>query len=135
MGEYTIKSILLVDDDRDDIYFFSKALEEFKVDIEMQTAGEGFEAFERLQNFTPDVILLDLNMPKMNGMAFLKAIKKIKHLKTIPVIIYTTHVTVIEEEELLRLGAYAVYIKPNDFTNTVKTIGSLLEMQFIRMTA
>jgi CheY-like chemotaxis protein len=135
MGYYSIKSILLVDDDRDDIYFFSKALDEFKVDINLVTAGEGFEAFERLQSFSPDVILLDLNMPKMNGLAFLKAIKKIRHLKTIPVIIYTTHVTVFEEEELLRLGAYSVCIKPSDFTNTVKTIGQLLQMQFIRMTA
>lgn len=135
MSYYTIKSILLVDDDRDDIYFFSKALEAFETNIELATAGDGFEAFEKLQLAVPDVILLDLNMPRMNGMAFLKAIKKIKNLKSIPVIIYTTHVTVFDEAELLKLGAYAVFVKPDDFDSTVETIGALLQMNFIRMTA
>lgn len=135
MSHYTIKSILLVDDDRDDIYFFSKALEEFEVDVELTTASDGFEAFEKLQASTPDVILLDLNMPRMSGMAFLKAIKKIKQLKNIPVVIYTSHVTVVDEAELLKSGAYAVFVKPDDFNETVKTIEALLQMNFIKMTA
>ncbi|MBA3971826.1 MAG: response regulator [Bacteroidetes bacterium] len=135
MSHYTIKSILLVDDDRDDIYFFSKALEEFETNIELATAGDGFEAFEKLQMSVPDVILLDLNMPRMNGMAFLKAIKKIKNLKGIPVIIYTNNVSVFDEAELLKLGAYAVFTKPDDFDKTVSTISELLQMSFIRMSA
>ena len=135
MNYPNIKSILIVDDDRDDIYFFSKALEEFKRNIELVTAGNGLEAFEKLLNFTPDVILLDLNMPVMNGVAFLKSIKRIKHLKEIPVIIYTCELSIFDKEELKKLGAYAVYKKPDDFDRTIKTIAEILRMNFIRMSA
>ncbi len=131
----TIKSILLVDDDQDDIYFFSKALSNFDVKVDLMTAGDGIEAFEKLETVMPDVILLDLNMPRMNGVTFLRNIKKTKHLKDIPVIIYTTYVSVFDENELLKLGAYDVFIKPDEFNKTVQTISSILKMNFIRMTA
>lgn len=135
MSCYTIKSILLVDDDRDDIYFFAKALERQDLDIVLTIAEDGIEAFEKLQVSFPDVILLDMNMPRMNGMTFLKAIKKMKHLKHIPVIIYTSQVSPSNEKELMKSGAHAVFIKPDDFRQTVKTISDLLQMNFIRMTA
>lgn len=134
MSYSTIKSIMLVDDDQDDLYFFSKALEEFDVEIDLITATDGMLAFEKLKSRVPDVILLDLNMPRMNGMAFLRSIKKIKHLKDVPVIVYTTHISVFDETEALKLGAYAVFIKPADFDKTVKTISGILGMNFIRMT-
>ena len=133
MKDFTIKSILLVDDDRDDIYFFSKALEASEVDAQLITAGDGLEALDRLEIYTPDVILLDLNMPKMNGSTFLKTVKKMRHLKHIPVIIYTAEVSVFEKEELTKLGAYAIFKKPENFTKTVETIQELLRMNFIRM--
>ena len=133
MKDFTIKSMLIVDDDRDDIYFFSKALETFDTTIGLITAGNGFEALDRLEEQVPDIILLDLNMPKMNGITFLHTIKKMRHLKDIPVIIYTSHLSVFDVEELMELGAYAVFKKPEDFGKTVETIKGLLEMNFIRM--
>lgn len=133
MKDFTIKSMLIVDDDRDDIYFFSKALETFETGIRLTTAGNGFEALDRLEEQTPDVILLDLNMPKMNGLTFLHTIKKMRHLKEIPVIIYTSHVNIFDVEELMESGAYAVFEKPGDFPKTVETINGLLQMNFIRM--
>jgi len=128
-----IKSILLVDDDRDDIYFFSNALEKLESDIILLTAGDGEDAFERLKEYTPDVILLDLNMPKMNGVTFLKTIKKIKYLKDIPVIIYASALNVFDEERMIGLGAYAAYRKPEDLEQTLETIRQLLQLNFVRM--
>jgi len=133
MNYSAIKSILLVDDDRDDIYFFSKALEVCETELTLLTAGNGLEAFERLKEHLPDVILLDLNMPKMNGITFLQAIKKMKHLRDIPVIIYTSQMNIFDEAHLLELGAYAVFKKPEELDKTVKTIKGLLRMNFIRM--
>ena len=135
MNYATIKSILLVDDDQDDKYFFAKALEEQEMNIELKTATDGADAFEKLNENIPDLILLDLNMPKMNGMAFLKLIKKIKHLKDIPVIIYTTHTSVFDEIKTKQLGAYGVFIKPAEFQKTVDTISEILQMNFVRMSA
>jgi CheY-like chemotaxis protein len=132
---YSIKSILLVDDDQDDKYFFAKALDETKKEIELLTACNGEEALEKLQFSSPDVILLDLNMPVMNGVAFLKKIKKDKNLRDIPVIIYTDGVSIFDESEALKLGAYMVMIKAIDFKGTVAAINTITEMSFIRMSA
>ncbi|MCE3280353.1 MAG: response regulator [Bacteroidetes bacterium] len=132
---YSIKSILLVDDDQDDKYFFSKALNETGQEVQLATAANGAEALEKLQQFTPDVILLDLNMPVMNGVSFLKQIKKNKFLKDIPVIIYTDGLSIFDEAEALKLGAYQVITKPLDLKGTVNVIIEIIKMSFIRMSA
>jgi CheY-like chemotaxis protein len=132
---YSIKSILLVDDDQDDKYFFSKALGETGEDVQLVTAANGAEALEKLQQFIPDVILLDLNMPVMNGVSFLKQIKKNKFLKDIPVIIYTDGLSIFDEAEALKLGAYQVITKPLDLKGTVNVIFEIIKMSFIRMSA
>lgn len=132
---YSIKSILLVDDDQDDKYFFSKALSETGQEIHLATAANGAAALEKLQQFTPDIILLDLNMPVMNGISFLKHIKKDKQLKDIPVIIYTDGLSVFDEAEALKLGAYQVITKPLDLKGTIDVILGIIQMSFIRMSA
>jgi CheY-like chemotaxis protein len=135
MNNYSIKSILLVDDDQDDKYFFAKALGEAGPDVALTTAIDGANALEKLQFMNPDVILLDLNMPGMNGVTFLKTIKKDKLLRDIPIIIYTDGLSVFDENEALKLGAYCVMIKAIDFKGTVTAISEILRMNFIRMSA
>jgi CheY-like chemotaxis protein len=132
---YSIKSILLVDDDQDDKYFFSKALNETGEEINLATAANGADALEKLKQFIPDVILLDLSMPVMNGISFLKHIKKDKLLKDIPVIIYTDGLSVFDEAEALKLGAYQVITKPLDLKGTINVILGIIRMSFIRMSA
>jgi CheY-like chemotaxis protein len=132
---YSIKSILLIDDDQDDKYFFAKALDQVDTNVHLATATDGQNAIEKLQLLNPDVILLDLNMPVMNGITFLKTIKKEKQLKDIPVIIYTDGLSVFDENEAINMGAYGIMIKAIDFEGTVKTINEILRMSFIRMTA
>lgn len=132
---YSIKLIMLVDDDQDDKYFFCKALEAVDADIALYSACDGLDALEKLRIVTPDVILLDLNMPRMNGVAFLKKIKSIRQWSHIPVIVYTTCLTVFDEEEVMELGAYRVFCKPDEFKETVKTISEILQHNFIRMRA
>jgi CheY-like chemotaxis protein len=132
---YSIKSILLVDDDQDDKFFFAKALGQLDTDTQLSTACDGADALEKLKFSNPDVILLDLNMPVMNGVAFLKKIKSEKSLRDIPVIIYTDGVSVFDENEALKLGAYTIILKPIDFKGAVDIISGILQMSFIRMSA
>jgi DNA-binding NtrC family response regulator len=133
--ETAIKSILLVDDDQDDKFFFSTALSHVSESIELITASEGSEAFEKLAEIKPDLILLDLIMPGMNGMAFLKRYQESPALHEIPVIVYTTDLSIFEEQEVLKRGAAAVYIKPQDFDKTVKTIENILRVNTFRQSA
>jgi CheY-like chemotaxis protein len=124
----TLRSILLVDDDKDDQYFFYKALEEVDSSVDLYAAGDGNEAFEKLRFLRPDLILLDLVMPGMNGVTFLKTIKQQKALSNIPVVVYTTDLSIFREKELLSLGAEKIIYKPEQFTNTVNIIQDLLKM-------
>jgi len=132
---YAIKSILLVDDDQDDKFFFAKALGQLDTDTQLSTACDGADALEKLKFLNPDVILLDLNMPVMNGIAFLKKVKREKMLRDIPVIIYTDGLSVFDESEALKLGAYTVLLKPVDFKGAIDVISGILKMSFIRMSA
>lgn len=88
-----MKTIFLIDDDIDDREIFEEALSSIEMDIEFQGAENGEIAFQKLNdpNFKkPDIIFLDLNMPKMDGRQFLLEVKKIKKFSDIPVVIYST---------------------------------------------
>jgi CheY-like chemotaxis protein len=126
MNSSTIKSILFVDDDQDDKFFFATALEEVNPDVKLATASDGSEALAKLEHLKPDLILLDLAMPGMNGIRFLKEAKKQKKVRDAKVIIYTADLSIFQEHELLKLGAHEVCIKPVDFDSTVARIRRLL---------
>jgi len=122
------KPILLVEDDKVDTMSIKRALDEIKVTNWLDIAGNGEEALLFLrnpENKKPCVILLDLNMPKMNGIEFLRIAKQDKRLRRIPVVVLTTSE---EEQDMINsfdLGIAGYMIKPVDyqkFVEVVKTI-------------
>lgn len=82
----------LIDDDLDDQEFFLLALQEVNTSFHLMTSNNGVDALERLskEKIAPDVIFLDLNMPRLDGWECLKRLKAIDHLQTTPVVIYST---------------------------------------------
>lgn len=130
-----IRHILLVDDDQDDIYFFATALEDVDPEVRLSTACEGADALAKLQHIKPDLILVDLVMPGVNGVNLIRMLKSDKRLNGIPVIVYTTDLSIFQEEEVLALGAEQVIIKANDFVGTVETISRLLKLPDLRQSA
>lgn len=85
--------ILLADDDRDDRFFFDKALKTLSFPTKFETVDDGEKLMEYLRKNSgklPDVLFLDLNMPRKNGAECLAEIKADKALKDLPVIIYST---------------------------------------------
>lgn len=125
--------ILLVDDDADDIGFTLDLLRKSKVANRVHTARDGVEALEHLRAGSgpdaavprPDVLLLDLNMPRMDGHELLDVIKRDEELATIPVVVMTTS---SEEADILRsyqLHANAYVTKPiglEQFADIVRSI-------------
>jgi CheY-like chemotaxis protein len=113
-----MRSILLVDDDDDDRSLFKEAVNVLDKSIQCWTAVDGQQALDVLMLelvMTPDVIFLDLNMPKMNGMEFLKMIKSHRSFKKIPVIIYSTSSNPDDIRKTKELGATDFVTKPSDF--------------------
>ena len=118
----------LVDDDSDDLKIFALAMEEVDSSIQCVTATNGVEALEKLRDeeFIPDVIFLDLNMPRMNGKQCLIEMKKIDRLKDVPVIMYSTSSDRRDVEETLHLGAAHFLTKPSNISALTKSLTELL---------
>jgi len=124
------KTLLLIDNDPDDLFIFCEAVKEIDPDIECIEFHDCREIEGKLADKkTPDFIFLDLNMPFINGKECLKRIKEIINLQLVPVIIYSTSRFQKEIDEVLDLGATAFITKPHSFQELVETIKEILIKQ------
>jgi len=127
--------ILLVEDDPKDVELTLTALEEYNLANEVIVARDGEEALEYLysrgkfktrSSDNPSVMLLDLKLPKVDGLEVLKQIKSEEKLRMIPVVVLTSSK---EEKDMVasyRLGVNAYVVKPVDFhefVNAIKELG------------
>ncbi|MCJ7812416.1 response regulator [bacterium] len=122
------KPILLVEDDKVDVMTVKRALRDLHVINQLDITSNGEEALEYLKNNPnerPCVILLDLNMPKMNGIEFLKIIKQDKTLKIIPVVVLTTSKNEQDKIESFKLSVAGYMIKPVDYVQFVETMKTI----------
>ena len=125
------KNIILVDDDSDDRELFTEALSFIHPLAEIQTKRDGEELMEYLSNISriPDVIFLDLNMPRKNGKACLQEIRANKQFENTPIVIYTTSLNPIDIQETFSQGASFFLKKPNSFEELKHILHNLLYSQ------
>ena len=131
----TLGRILLVEDDPSDVELTLTALEDYKLANEVVVARDGQQALDYLRcqgdyrsrtRENPAVLLLDLKLPKVDGLEVLKEIRSDEQLKLIPVVVLTSSQ---EEKDMVRsytLGVNAYVVKPVDFhefINAVKELG------------
>lgn len=122
------KSILLIEDDRIDAMTVKRALNELKVTNKLEHAVNGVEGMSYLQDHrhnTPCIILLDLNMPKMNGLEFLNEVKKDKLFRKIPIVVLTTSSAEPDVHQSFSIGVAGYMVKPvnyRDFIEVMKEI-------------
>jgi len=122
------KSILLVEDDRVDAMTVKRALREINVTNDLFITKNGEEALAFLRdpvNDLPAIILLDINMPKMNGIEFLKISKHDDELKRIPTIVLTTSKDDWDRIESFNLGAAGYMLKPVDYVQFVDVMKAI----------
>jgi CheY-like chemotaxis protein len=122
--------VLLVEDDPGDVVLIQEAFEHNKVRNSLKVVGDGVEAMDYLRDASaerPDLILLDLNLPRMDGREVLKEIKSDAALRSIPVVVLTTSKA---EEDILRsydLHANAYVTKPVDFNRFIEVVRQIDE--------
>lgn len=122
------KKILLVEDDYLDVISVKRALAKLSVDHTLYVAHNGVDALSMLMGSNeansdkvqPDIILLDMNMPKMNGLEFLRIIKKYYSLNSIKVFVMTTSAEEYDKTESKKLGISGYILKPLDFDTKKK---------------
>lgn len=107
---------LLIDDDPDDQDLFRYALQKIEFNIELFIADDGAYAMEQFsdENFLPDIIFIDLNMPRLNGIECIREIKKIDRLVNIPAYIYSTAHEDQNEIDIKQMGIREYIEKPNN---------------------
>ncbi|MEN2487070.1 response regulator [Flavobacterium sp. B11] len=121
--------LLLADDDEDDCLFFKEALDEITVSADLSTVHDGVQLINYLQNNIlnlPDVLFLDLNMPRKNGLECLDEIKKDEKLKNLPIIIFSTSLDSEIVNNLYLKGASYYIRKPGEFSKLKNVIEKAL---------
>ena len=129
-----LKSILLAEDNVEDVELTLEALSEYNLANDVVVARDGAEALDYLYQrgaFTmrtagnPAVILLDIKMPKVDGLEVLRKIKADEKLKTIPVVMLTSSREEPDLAESYKLGVNAYVVKPVNFQSFVKAVKQL----------
>ena len=110
--------IILADDDPDDVLLFREALEEIHLPLLLTIVSDGEQLITLLKELQPlpDILFLDLNMPKKNGFDCLSAIKQMATLHRLPVVIFSTSHEITMINQLYLKGAHFYIQKPTDFT-------------------
>jgi chemotaxis family two-component system response regulator Rcp1 len=126
MSSETVADILLVEDNEGDVELTKLAFEEANVPVNLVVANDGAAALEYLhqkveshQVPTPKLILLDINMPRMDGMEFLQIIKQDERLKVIPVIMLTSSRASKDILESYRRHANSYILKPDSIERRI----------------
>lgn len=122
MDSTAAKRVLVVDDEKDFLFTMEYWLK--SKGYEVRTVTDGFQALESLKAFGPNIILLDINLPGMDGVETLKRIREVN--KDIPVIIITAY---IGEERVVEASSYQIsglFYKDKDFKEGLSLLESVL---------
>ncbi|MHB8058395.1 MAG: response regulator [Desulfuromonadaceae bacterium] len=137
MNGKKVVDILLVEDDQGDVELTREGLAAGKMLVNLHTVDDGIKALRFLRReepyadaVRPDIILLDLNMPRMDGRETLKEIKADERLRSIPVVVLTTSESEADIFKSYDLGASCYISKPVGFDDFLKVVHSLEDFWF-----
>jgi CheY-like chemotaxis protein len=116
-------SVLVVDDDPDNVELLSFAIQ--RVGGKVHSAKDGREALATLGGWLPDILLIDLSMPQMDGYELLATIRTSQRLRHIPAVAVTAHAFDIDRERCLEAGFAEHVTKPVDLTELLALIETL----------
>jgi CheY-like chemotaxis protein len=129
--KHTPLNLYLADDDTDDCFFFKEALEELPIKANLTILNDGEQLMKSLiadGNSIPDVLYLDLNMPRKNGFDCLNEIRRNVKLQHLPVIIFSTSFDMEVINQVRKSGANLYICKPAEFESLKKTINKSINL-------
>ena len=126
-----MRNIFLAEDDADDRMLFEDALKQLPIPTQLTLSSDGLELMSNLETVIPDVIFLDLNMPRKNGFQCLEEIRNTPKLKDIPIVIFSTTANDDAVNKTYQLGANYYICKPHSFELLVKAIETVLTLEML----
>ena len=122
-------AVLLIDDDEEDQEIFMDALKDIDPLLNCSVAGDGEEALALVSKATfvmPDIIFIDMNMPKLNGKQVLRELKASTTLRDVPVVMYSTFFGPKDIQEIKTLGAAHYMLKATRFDDLCSSLRAIL---------
>ena len=120
--------ILVVEDSAPDVFLLQKALRENQVEFELTRFEDGEQALRALQTLEmPELIILDLNVPKINGMDLLRAIRKEPGMAKVPIAVLTSSGALQDKVDAIASGADRFITKPVSLQSFVRTVGGSIK--------
>jgi two-component system, chemotaxis family, response regulator Rcp1 len=119
--------IVLVEDEPGDVYLLEKALSDRRISYELTCFEDGEQAMQGLNSVIPDLILVDLNLPRRDGFEVLRAIRSRPALVGVPVGVFTSSETASDRSRASLIGAERYIHKPGELNEFVSKVGRAVE--------
>lgn len=133
MNNSDAPTILLIEDNKADIGLFKESINHLRLNLNLYVISNGSYVMDFINRKgiyeginSPDLIILDINLPGLNGFEILNQIRKIDSFKNLPIAILTTSTQIEDLIEALELGADSLFVKPSDFLEFTSTVKSIL---------
>ena len=123
--------ILYVEDNPDNVYMLTRRLK--KKGFELIIAGDGQEGIDKAVEENPDLILMDLSLPTMDGWTATTKIKEIEEVKDIPIIALSAHAMPEHRDRALKAGCSDYDTKPVDIKRLLSKIGQYIKLSLIHI--
>ena len=124
----TNNPVLLLEDDQVDFMAIKRAFKELKITNQLvvcENGEEGLKYLNSAESKKPCLILLDINMPKMNGIEFLKIIKKDSQFKCLPVVVLTSSKEAEDKFDSFGMGVAGYILKPADHKKVIEVVQTI----------
>jgi len=123
-------NILLIDDDQHQNLFFDDALKTLRINYNLLYSTDALASVNKLLSEDINLIFLDINMPRMSGLQFLKEIKTHEVYHSIPVIIHSITARTIDIEESYKNGAHYFLVKPYSMMNIIESLKIIFKIDW-----
>ncbi len=130
MSKLKIGKLLLIDDDEDDCLVFKMALDETAADVHFMYRNSCDGMAEALQQERPDLIFLDINLPRVNGLECLNEIRRQAENESIPVVMYSSSELPKDLSSAYEKGAALYFRKPNNITDLIEALNDIVKMDW-----
>jgi CheY-like chemotaxis protein len=129
-GKPVINFIVLAEDDEDDQIVFTQVIKDLNPQIKVDHVTDGIKLMNLLSNFLPDLLFLDLDMPRKNGLECLLQIKNDPGMKELPVIVFSSTSRPANVQTAYEVGAHLFLIKSSLYQEYLASLKTILEMDW-----
>jgi CheY-like chemotaxis protein len=131
-NSHFIKSVVFAEDDEDDRILFKDVVEEMDADITVQIVHDGKQLLELLNQFLPDILFLDLEMPYKNGLQCLLEIRARPSLSQMPIVVFSSTTRPSNIQTACEMGAHLFLIKSSVFSEYKESLKKILKLDWSR---